>query len=82
MLYEEFANCEAWFKDRKQNERAWKVSVAEILANGCNLDRRNPNAAEDLGHLPPDKLAADIRAKEERILGIVSKIHSLLDAKR
>src|SRR5437016_7120013 len=60
MQYEEFADCEAWFKDRKENDRAWKVSAAEILANACNLDRRNPNAAEDLQHAAPDKLAADI----------------------
>src|SRR5437868_11148100 len=32
MQYEEFAECEAWFKDRKENDRAWKVSAAEVLA--------------------------------------------------
>ena len=47
-----------------------------------SLDERNPNAAEDLEHLPPEKLAADIHAKEERILGIASKIRSLLEAKK
>jgi type I restriction enzyme M protein len=79
MQYEEFADCEAWFKKKIENERAWKVSVAEILANGCNLDRRNPNADEDLQHLPPEKLAADIRAKEERILEIMTRVRSLLE---
>ena len=82
MLYEEFADCEAWFKDRKENDRAWKVSADKIVANNFNLDQRNPNAAEDLEHLPPEKLAADIHAKEERILGIVSRIRSLLEAKK
>jgi len=82
MQYEEFANCEAWFKDQKENECAWKVSAAEILTNACNLDRRNPNATGELQHLPPEKLAADIYAKEERILGLVAKIRSLLEAKK
>jgi type I restriction enzyme M protein len=80
MQYEEFADCEAWFKKRKENDRAWKVSAAAILANGCNLDRRNPNAAEDLQHLPPEKLATDICRKEERILEIMTKVRSLLEA--
>jgi type I restriction enzyme M protein len=82
MLYEEFADCEAWFKDRKENVRAWKVSADKIVANNFNLDQRNPNATEDLEHLPPEKLAAAIHAKEERILGIVSKIRALLEAKK
>jgi type I restriction enzyme M protein len=82
MQYEEFADCEAWFKDRKENDRAWKVSAAEILSNGCNLDRRNPNVAEDLQHLPPDKIVEDIHKKEERILRIVSKIRLLLETKK
>ena len=82
MQYEELAYCEAWFKKKIENQRAWKVPADEILANGCNLDRRNPNAAEDLQHLPPEQLAADIRAKEERILEIISNIRSLLEANK
>src|SRR5213083_2798926 len=74
MQYEEFADCESWFKDRKESDRAWRVSADKIVANNFNLDQRNPNATEDLEHLPPEKLAADIQAKEERILGVVSKI--------
>lgn len=58
------------------------MSAAEVLANGCNLDRRNPNAAEDMQHLPPEELAAGIYAKEERMLSIASKIRSLLEAKK
>jgi type I restriction enzyme M protein len=82
MQYEEFANCEAWFKGRKECERAWKVPATEVLSSGCNLDRRNPNAPGDLQHLPPEKLAADIHTKEERVLEIVSKIRSLLEGKK
>jgi len=81
MQYEEFAACETWYRNKEENERAWRVPASEILANGCNLDRRNPNATEDLEHLAPEQLVADIYAKEERILEIVSKIRSLLEAK-
>jgi len=80
MQFEEFAECIAWFSKHFKNERTWKVPVSEIIAAGYNLDRRNPNATEDLQHQPPEKLVADIYAKEERILGIMSKIRSLLEA--
>jgi len=81
MQYEEFADCEAWVRNPKENEYAWKVSAGDILANGCNLDQRNPNAAKDLQHLPPERLVAAIHTKEERILVIMSHLRALLEAK-
>ena len=48
MRYEEFAECLTWWKDREENERAWKVGAEEILANGCNLDVKNPHSGEEL----------------------------------
>jgi type I restriction enzyme M protein len=82
MQFEEFAECVTWFSGRVESERAWKVSSAEVLTSGSNLDRRNPNAAADLQHLPPEKLAEDIHVKEERILEIMSKIRTLLAANK
>jgi type I restriction enzyme M protein len=76
--FEEFAPCLAWWNQREENERAWKVPVAELLANGCNLDRKNPNAKEDITHLPPEQLAASILEKERRIAEIVGGIQKLL----
>ena len=54
------------------------MPAAELLARGCNLDVKNPNAAEDLEHQPPEKLAADILAKEQRIIEIMREIQQLL----
>jgi type I restriction enzyme M protein len=79
--FEEFAPCIAWWKKREENERAWKVPAAELLANSCNLDRKNPRGKEDITHLPPDELAASILAKEARIAEIMSNIRSLLAQK-
>ena len=62
----------------KENDRAWKVPAAELLANGCNLDRKNPRAKEDITHLPPEQLAASILEKEQRIAEIVANIQRLL----
>jgi type I restriction enzyme M protein len=76
--FEELAPCMTWWKKRVENERAWKVPAAELLANNSNLDRKHPNSKEDLAHLPPEKLAADITNKERRIIEIMSKIEGLL----
>jgi type I restriction enzyme M protein len=76
--FEEFSGCVEWWGKRKENESAWKVPVAELLANGCNLDRKNPRAKEDITHLPPEQLAADILKKEQRIAKIMGNIQKLL----
>lgn len=76
--HEEFAACLAWWKKRKENEQAWKVPAAELLASGGNLDRKNPRAKEDITHLPPEQLAASILQKEQRIAEIMGKIKQLL----
>jgi type I restriction enzyme M protein len=77
----EFAACLQWWTAREENERAWKVSAAELLANGCNLDRKNPNAKENAIHLPPERLAANILEKERRIARIIENIQNLLAKK-
>ncbi len=34
-------------RKRKENEQAWKVSIDTIVANGYNLDIKNPHMPED-----------------------------------
>ena len=88
MQYEEFADCLAWWGNRQENDRAWRVKVEDVLKydeNGAlisvNLDVKNPNAAEDLEHLPPEKLVEDILRKEERIAGILREIRTVLEGR-
>lgn len=76
--FEEFAPLVSWWNKREENERAWKVPTAELLANGCNLDRKNPRAKEDITHLPPEQLAASILQKEQRIAEIMGNIRNLV----
>jgi type I restriction enzyme M protein len=76
--FEEFSECMKWWKKREENDRAWKVSVADLFAAGCNLDRQNPRTAEDIAHLPPEQLAESIQQKEHRISEIMENIKKLL----
>ena len=79
LQFEEFAPCIAWWKKREENDQAWKVGAEDLLAGGCNLDRKNPRAKEDITHLPPEGLAKDILAKERRIVDIISEISAMLE---
>jgi type I restriction enzyme M protein len=76
--FEEFAPLITWGGKRKPNDQAWKVSAKELLANGCNLDSKNPSAKDNIAHLPPEDLAASILEKEKRIAEIMGKIRKLL----
>jgi type I restriction enzyme M protein len=76
--FEEFAGCIAWWPDREENEQAWRVPVQQIIDNGYNLDIKNPNAAQDFEHMPPEQLVEDILAKEQRIIEIMQEIKAAL----
>ena len=78
MQFEEFAGCLAWWTAREENERAWKVPAADLLAAGGNLDRKNPRAKPDMDHLPPAELVASILKKEMRIAELMGEIRGLL----
>ncbi len=76
--FEEFSGCLTWWKNRQESDQAWRVSATEVLADNCNLDRKNPNSKSDFEHLPPEQLAADILEKERRIIELVVEIKQLL----
>jgi type I restriction enzyme M protein len=76
--FDEFASCVTWWAERAENQHAWKVPVTELMTNNYNLDRKNPRAQDDITHLPPDQLAADILKKEQRIAEIMGNIGDLL----
>jgi len=76
--FEDFAACIEWWHNREENEHAWRVPASEVLANGCNLDIKNPNSKQDFEHLPPEQLVEDILHKERRIMEIMGEIQQVL----
>jgi type I restriction enzyme M protein len=78
LQYDEFQPCSDWWHQRAETDRAWKVPAAELLANGCNLDCKNPRVREDIAHLPPEQLVVSILEKERRIVEVVEQIQALL----
>ena len=73
--FEEFDDLLKWFKaaSRQENAHAWKIKAKDVLANGCNLDIKNPRGAEALEHLPPEQLAESISGKNRRIGEIMTR---------
>jgi len=78
LQFDDFAACLGWWKQRDENEHAWRVPAADIFANNCNLDLKNPHAALALEHLPPEQLADSILLKEQRIAEIMQDIKRAL----
>jgi hypothetical protein len=83
LQFEEFKPLIEWWKHREENERAWKVSAEELLANNCNLDRKNPRAKQDITHLPPEQIVASILEKEMKIAELITveRVKPLLEVR-
>lgn len=85
MRYEEFSSCAEWWggkdrADRLENEHAWRVPIADIVAKSYSLDFRNPDTGDDLAHRPPRELIAELVATEREILELLEGLQADLEA--
>ena len=76
---EEFAQCRDWWggrvrQGRVETERAWPVAASDLRADGYNLDRRNPNRADDLAHRPPGELIGELIDTERELLRLLEEL--------
>ncbi len=81
MREEEFAGCLAWWRNREENASAWRMAAENVLRYGAagalvsaNLDIKNPNAPEDLEHVPPEQLVDNMLKNEQRIVELLAEI--------
>ena len=81
MRYEEFADCQAWWPKRVENERAWRVPAADLDSN-YNLDLPNPNRPDDLAHRPPRELLAELIEAEHEILKMLETVEVEIESER
>ena len=87
LKYDEFAGCEKWWggsarEGRQENERAWRVPIADIEQNNFNLDLSNPHGPDDLAHTAPEQLVARLLESEERITSQLRELESLVHGLR
>ena len=84
MRYEEFAECTEWWGDkdrvdRRENDRSWRIPIADVVADGYNLDRANPSTNDDLRHRPPEELIGELIATELEILTLLTSLQKKLE---
>jgi type I restriction enzyme M protein len=86
LQYEEFAECLAWWKDRKEGPQAWKVHAADLIKRDdqgvavlVNLDLKNPHAKEVEDHRPPTEIIGSAIAKERAVLTILEEIRATIE---
>ena len=65
------------FSSRVQTERAWKVSVSDIVARNYNLDFKNPHVGEQVSH-DPDELLQRYLQQQGAIADLRIQLKNLL----
>lgn len=78
LQFDEFAPVLAWCSQREEGPHTWQVSAADIVANGYNLDHKNPNAKAGLEHVNPKDLIASMRSHETEVLRLLGEIETLV----
>jgi len=74
MQFSELTPCLEWFRDRKENEHAWRVSAHDLLASGCDLDRKHPNVAARATHRTAPVILSTVLSKEQEVLGRMEEL--------
>ena len=64
-------------KDRKQTDRAWKVTADQVKERGYNLDIKNPHTSED-DHGDPEELLAKLNATEAEAARLRDQLKAIL----
>ena len=84
MKFEEFQTEIDWWGDeadgfaaRVENEQAWKVSMADIIARNFNLDIKNPHVGEVITH-DPNELLADYNRQQQEISALRQQLKTIL----
>ncbi len=70
----EFEPVKKWWRKRKENEFAWKVSINQIRERNWSLDFKNPNGQVVEEHKTPKEILGDIEDKEKEISKLLNEM--------
>lgn len=74
----EFDGLKKWWKKRKENEQAWKVSIDTIISNGYNLDIKNPHMPEETHEYSSVELVTMLHDSFRKSDGLLEKLKTEL----
>ena len=75
---EEFNSIRSWWKNKIENDLAWRVSIEDVINNNYNLDFKNPNKSETKSMKTPQELIARIRDNNQQINTILARLEEQL----
>jgi type I restriction enzyme M protein len=78
MSVEEFEPVARWLGDRAENDHAWVVPAHSVLANGFNLDLRNPRSRSQSDDLAPDQIAGRMLANQADLTQLLVQIRDIV----
>ena len=70
----------AKWQAREDGENSWSMTIAEIIDRDYDLSAKNPNRKDDYEHRPAIEVVQSIKAKEERIMDLLSELEGILEA--
>jgi len=70
----EFDPLKKWWKKRKENDQAWKVSLEALAGNGYSLDIKNPHAVEEKHEYSSAELVAMIHESFRKSDDLLEKL--------
>ena len=74
LRYEELAPILEWWKKRTESRQAWLVPIDRVVANGYNLDVRNPSRSFEDELASTDTLVTRIVEKENEINALLKTL--------
>ena len=73
-----FNDIKKWWKDRKKNEFAWKVSIDEIKERNFNLDIKNAHVSEVEKKITTEELLVKIDTSFQKSVTLLAEIKKAL----
>lgn len=74
---EEFEPVKQWWKNRKENESAWKVSMQTVIDRNYDLDIKNPNKVVEEVVYDRKAIINKIESNQSQISKILEELKSL-----
>jgi type I restriction enzyme M protein len=65
---------------RVQSDNSWTVPLTEIIARNYDLSAKNPNRKDDYEHRPALALVQSIKAREERVMDLLTQLEQMLES--
>lgn len=68
---EDFSSLIDWWRDKSENEHAWKISVESLTKTNYNLDLHHPSSSDTLEYQDPEEIVQQLIEREKSIMDLL-----------